>query len=257
MFEDEFLKAPKAQERAAERTVAGPEAHAGSTAERLMGLQRAVGNAGVAQLLRKDDDAGAAQSVVPAGGHSLEPTTREHMEGAFGADFSDVRVHTGSDATASAQRLGAHAYTVGSDIVFSDGRYDPGSEGGERTLAHELTHVVQQRSGPVDGTDNGSGVKVSDPSDRFEHAAEATADHVMAGRSADGGNLGATAQAGAVQRDEDDTAQGMWAQREDVPEEEEPAQMMSAQREEAPEEEEPAQMMSAQREEGAEEEEMA
>ena len=86
----------------------------------------------------------------------------------MGHDFSDVRVHTGDTADASARSVSAHAYTVGSNIVFQRGAYDPGSSAGQTLLAHELTHVVQQRSGPVDGTPAAGGVSVSDPSDRFE-----------------------------------------------------------------------------------------
>ncbi len=148
------------------------------------------------------------------------------MESAFGESFADVRVHTGAEATASAQRLGATAYTVGRDVVFSDGHYDPSSASGQRTLAHELTHVVQQRSGPVDGTDTGQGVKVSDPGDRFERAAEATADRVSSGQAADVGATGAAAvQREAEAEDElDETAQGLWVQREEMSEEEVPDQ---------------------------------
>src|SRR4051812_30143468 len=126
-------------------------------------LQRTAGNAGVVQLLRgEDDDPHGLQRVVGSGGGSpLPETTRAHMEGALGADFSSVRVHTDGDADRSAKSLGAHAYTAGEDVVFAEGHYDPTSTGGQRTLAHELTHVVQQRSGPVDGTDNGAGVRVS------------------------------------------------------------------------------------------------
>jgi hypothetical protein len=65
--------------------------------------------------------------------------------------------------------------------VFQRDRYDPASEQGRVTLAHELTHVVQQRSGPVDGTDAGGGIKVSDPSDRFEREAVANSERVMSG----------------------------------------------------------------------------
>ncbi len=89
----------------------------------------------------------------------------------MGHDFSDVRVHTGDAADASARSVSAHAYTVGSNIVFQRGTYDPGSSQGQTLLAHELTHVVQQRSGPVDGTPAAGGVSVSDPSDRFEREA--------------------------------------------------------------------------------------
>jgi len=74
------------------------------------------------------------------------------MEARLGHDFGDVRVHDDSRAHDSAVSVNANAYTVGSNIVFQRDRYDPGSADGKLTLAHELTHVVQQRSGPVDGT---------------------------------------------------------------------------------------------------------
>jgi hypothetical protein len=61
------------------------------------------------------------------------------MEARFGADFSDVRVHTGEAARASAAELSARAYTSGSHVVFGDGGVD------KHTLAHELTRVIQQR----------------------------------------------------------------------------------------------------------------
>jgi hypothetical protein len=175
-------------------------------ANALLHLQRTAGNAGVAQLVQSDDDPHGLQRLVHGGGGSPLPVdTRENMEGAFGEDFSSVRVHTGGEADQSAKSLGAHAYTAGNDVVFAEGHYDPGSSGGQRTLAHELTHVVQQRSGPVDGADNGSGVRVSDPGDRFEQAAEATADRVMTGQSDHdaGGGGGAPA---SVQREESDGA---------------------------------------------------
>jgi Domain of unknown function (DUF4157) len=71
------------------------------------------------------------------------------MEGRFGHDFGDVRVHNDDAAHQSAKSVNAQAYTVGSDIVFQRDKYDPASESGKHMLAHELTHVVQQRSGPV------------------------------------------------------------------------------------------------------------
>jgi hypothetical protein len=90
-------------------------------------------------------------------------------------------VHDDSRAHDSAVSVNANAYTVGSNIVFQRDRFDPGSTDGKLTLAHELTHVVQQRSGPVDGTPTGGGIKVSDPSDRFEREASANAERVMSG----------------------------------------------------------------------------
>jgi len=69
------------------------------------------------------------------------------MEQRFGHDFSRVRVHADAKAQMSAQAVNANAYTVGNDIVFASGRYLPGLAEGRRLLAHELTHVVQQRRG--------------------------------------------------------------------------------------------------------------
>lgn len=102
------------------------------------------------------------------------------MEGRFGTSFGDVRVHNDGAAHESARSVNAQAYTVGPNIVFQRDKYDPSSDAGKHMLAHELTHVVQQRNGPVDGSDAGGGVKVSDPSDRFERDAVANADRVMA-----------------------------------------------------------------------------
>jgi Domain of unknown function (DUF4157) len=69
------------------------------------------------------------------------------MERRFGHDFSQVRVHTDAQSAASARAVGALAYTVGQQVVFGAGQYGPGTASGQRLLAHELAHVVQQRSG--------------------------------------------------------------------------------------------------------------
>jgi hypothetical protein len=117
--------------------------------------------------------------VISGGGSPLDEDVRTDMEARMGQDFSDVRIHTGDAADASARSVSAHAYTVGSNIVFQRGGYEPGSAAGQQLLAHELTHVVQQRSGPVDGTPAAGGVSLSDPSDRFEVEAAANAERVM------------------------------------------------------------------------------
>jgi peptidoglycan hydrolase-like protein with peptidoglycan-binding domain len=85
--------------------------------------------------------------AVRTGGRSLPDSTREFFEGQFGADLSDVRVHTGSNADVAAQSIDAEAFTVGSDVVFASGNYRPETSSGRRLLAHELTHVVQNRPG--------------------------------------------------------------------------------------------------------------
>jgi len=118
--------------------------------------------------------------VVGSGsGSPLDQGVRSSMESAFGASFEDVRVHTDDRASKSAEAVGANAYTVGSDVVFRSGQFNPSTPTGQRTLAHELAHVVQQSQGPVDGTDAPGGIRLSDPSDRFEQAADDTADEVL------------------------------------------------------------------------------
>ncbi len=77
-------------------------------------------------------------------GRSLEPNVRQFMESRIGHDFSQVRIHTDSDSVSSAKQLHAEAYTVRSNIYFNEGRYNPESVEGQKLLAHELTHVVQQ-----------------------------------------------------------------------------------------------------------------
>ena len=77
-------------------------------------------------------------------GSTLDAGTRNFMESRFNADFSTVRVHTSGDAADLSRSLNAHAFTVGSDIYFNNGKYSPGSTDGQQLLAHELTHTVQQ-----------------------------------------------------------------------------------------------------------------
>jgi hypothetical protein len=85
--------------------------------------------------------------VVRSPGQPLDPPTRAFLEPRFGHDFSTVRVHTDPVAARSAGAIAAQAYTVGSDMVFGAGRYAPASRDGQRLLAHELAHVLQQQSG--------------------------------------------------------------------------------------------------------------
>ncbi|WTW99170.1 DUF4157 domain-containing protein [Streptomycetaceae bacterium NBC_01309] len=157
------------------------------------GLQRAVGNSAVGAMLAEEKaeeptrqraaqgpaPRSSVHDVVGSGGSPMDADTRADMETRLGADFGDVRIHTDGRAHESAKDVGAHAYTVGRDVVFQRDKYDPGSHDGKTMLAHELTHVIQQRSGPVDGTQTAGGIRVSDPSDRFEREAVANADRVM------------------------------------------------------------------------------
>jgi hypothetical protein len=104
-------------------------------------------------------------------GQPLESTVQQQMSETMGYDFSRVRVHADSEADELNQHLSAKAFTTGLDIFFKRGAYDPGSSSGRELIAHELSHVVQQRTGRVGG--NGSGMIVHPSSDVFEQEAEA------------------------------------------------------------------------------------
>ncbi|MFF9343899.1 MULTISPECIES: DUF4157 domain-containing protein [unclassified Streptomyces] len=201
-------------------------------------LQRAVGNGAVGAMVQRSRST-AAEEVPEAaaeegarspvhdvlasgGGQPLDTATRGDMEARMGADFSDVRIHTDAAADASAKGIGAHAYTVGNNVVFQREAYDPASPRGRTTLAHELTHVIQQRSGPVEGSEAPGGIRVSDPSDRFEREAVANAERVLAepAAPAPASPAASPAAAPAVQRaateDEDEQpadVQGSFVQR--------------------------------------------
>jgi len=98
-------------------------------------LQRTLGNQAVLGRLGRAD----------RGGLPLDAGTRRRMEGVLRQDFSRVRVHTGAAGAALAGRLSARAVTMGDDIAFAPGQYQPGTPVGDAILAHELAHVVQQR----------------------------------------------------------------------------------------------------------------
>ena len=82
-------------------------------------------------------------------GSSMPENTNRFMSNSFGADFSRVKIHTGSQAVQMNEQLGARAFTHGNDIYFNSGEYNPVSSDGKSLLAHELTHVVQQTGSKV------------------------------------------------------------------------------------------------------------
>lgn len=199
MHANETAKTPEAGRRSS-GTSRTPAPRTGIPAG-LSVLQGTVGNAAVLQRLRQAGhpwaqehhrhDAGcghqqaeqpavqrsAVHGVLRTPGRPLDDATRTEMEARLGADFSAVRMHTDSAARASAAEVGARAYTSGSHVVIGEGGAD------KQTLAHELTHVIQQSKGAVAGTDNGAGLRVSDPSDRYEREAVTNARRVMSGPS--------------------------------------------------------------------------
>mgnify|MGYP000875915458 CR=1 FL=1 len=107
------------------------------------------------QLVQPYRDSGQATVATPhaeaniaalrGSGQPLDRDTRAFMEPRFGHNFGHVRVHTGTQAAESARSVNARAYTIGSEVFFGAGQYQPSMDAGRRLLAHELTHVVQQR----------------------------------------------------------------------------------------------------------------
>ncbi|HYO69706.1 MAG TPA: DUF4157 domain-containing protein [Archangium sp.] len=89
--------------------------------------------------------------VLRSEGAPLNAGTRAFMETRMGHDFGNVRIHSDARADASTRAVNALAYTVGQDIAFRNGQYDPASERGRRLLAHELVHVCQQEGGSSNG----------------------------------------------------------------------------------------------------------
>ena len=142
-------------------------------------------------LRRRADDssngvsAGAAGAVDRAAssstGSPLPGAIAETFGASLGADLSAVRVHTGSDSAEAAGAVSARAYTVGKDIHFGAGQYDPSSASGQHLLAHEVAHTTQQSNGAGHTQHK---LDVSTPGDSDEVAADAAADAMVAGRDA-------------------------------------------------------------------------
>jgi Domain of unknown function (DUF4157)/Lysine-specific metallo-endopeptidase len=103
-------------------------------------------------IQRKESSAGATASDAitnqinssKGSGSNMDSQTQSFMQSRFGADFSDIKIHTGTESTQLNRELNAKAFTVGNDIYFNGGQYNPNSDTGKHLLAHELTHTVQQ-----------------------------------------------------------------------------------------------------------------
>jgi hypothetical protein len=118
-------------------------------------LQRQRGNGYVQRVARSSGApgrmVGLPQSAMvdevqqrKGSGSELPAVARQPLEDHFGADLSQVRVHTDNEAAALNRELQAQAFTVGNDVFMGEGKYDPTSSEGQGLLAHELTHVGQQ-----------------------------------------------------------------------------------------------------------------
>lgn len=157
-------------------------ANAEPLAELFSQLQHSHGNAYVQRFVseaggeKKQEPKPEAELHAGGGAQALDAGTRSQMETAFGESFGDVRVHTGKPAGEAAEELGARAYTRGRDIYFNEGEYNPSTLEGRELLAHELTHVVQQRGGS-----SAQGASVGRAGDTFEREADDIAASVVRG----------------------------------------------------------------------------
>ncbi len=128
-----------------ERVLVGPKPAAPLLASRGV-LQRATINCAPI-----NETPSLVNDVLNSPGQPLDTATRAFMEPRFGHDFSHVRVHTDARAAQSAHGMGARSYTVGQNVAFGAGEYAPATGAGQRLIAHELTHVVQQMKGHCAG----------------------------------------------------------------------------------------------------------
>lgn len=157
-----------------------------------------AGEAGVPDVVRR---------VVSSPGRSMDQTVQREMESEMGGDFGDVRIHTGPRAAAAADAIDARAFTVGSHVAFNEGEYEPDTDDGKQVLAHEMTHVQQQRTGSVDRRPNEGSTLAIDPDPTLEREAEDTAREVL-GNPESSGPLRSDSRGQAIQRQPKTGAQG-------------------------------------------------
>jgi hypothetical protein len=157
-----------------------------SPATALHRLASTIGNAAFARFARSGSgllpsgrvhpDVEAAIATARGTGSALDAGVRGRVAPTVGDDLADVRVHTDERADHLSRAVAARAFTTGSDVFFAQGEYRPGTSAGDQLLAHELTHVVQQRGAPVSGP-----LTVTDPGGALEDEAEAVADGLTGG----------------------------------------------------------------------------
>lgn len=154
----------------------------------VLNMQRTQGNAAVMRALAQrkgsygaeggeiDDQTTSQINSARGSGQTLPTATAQRMGESMGADFSDVRVHNDSQSSQLNQTLNARAFTTGQDIFFQQGEYNPGTSGGDKLLAHELTHVVQQQGSASSGP-----LTLGPASDSYESEADSVSDSVVGG----------------------------------------------------------------------------
>lgn len=171
-------------------------------------------------------------------GQPITEKTRGKMETALSQDFSNVKVHTDNKADQLSREFGARAFTTGQDIFFRSGAYDPGSNSGDKLLAHELTHVVQQGNSPAHLS--GNKMNVSKPGDSGEQEANQISESLNSGSNV--GREEENIQNTLQLQEEDETTSLYSEEEEESPVQAQPEDEMPVQKQnEALEEEPPVQ----------------
>jgi hypothetical protein len=148
----------------------------------------AIGNRAVARVLSRmrdgegildggvvHPDVESAIALAAGAGRPLDDAVASRLAPSMGDAVGGVRVHAGEEAAQLARAVSARAFTVGNDIFFGAGEYRPGTTDGDRLIAHEAAHVVQQQGAPASGP-----LTVSQPGDALEREAEAFAHELPA-----------------------------------------------------------------------------
>jgi len=147
-------------------------------------LQRTAGNAAVQRMVVQrastapaelDDETAQAIQRKKGGGQPVDSNLADRTEAVTGSELNDVRVHTDAEADQLSRKLNARAFTTGRDIFFREGAYAPHTTEGDRLIAHELTHVVQQQS---QGQTAVSPKRINDPNNTAEKEADRSAEKI-------------------------------------------------------------------------------
>ncbi len=123
-------------------------------------IRRSSGGEGTSTV---SSEVSAGIGATRGQGSGMSENTQHFMESRFGADFSNVRIHTGDYAASMSRDLNAQAFTVGNDIYFNNGKYSPDTDSGRRLLAHELTHTLQQGASGPDARRKPGHLPISNP----------------------------------------------------------------------------------------------
>jgi Domain of unknown function (DUF4157) len=164
------------------RSQPGEASGKASANNQILRLQRTIGNQAVQRLLQPDAPSSDAEPGAREIGQSVPEQQRAQFEQATGKSVGPVRVHTGPDSRQAADAFQAQAFTIGNEIHFAAGRFEPGTHEGDGLLAHELTHTVQQRAAAPTPQMQ---LEISRPSDQAELEAEAVADTIAGNAAAE------------------------------------------------------------------------